>query len=266
LLISPIKRRLPPAVPPGALLLFVLFAVIVNVGLVREPYSLRVAEALALPIILLAVILATVLRPRRFGPAQWPAWILAAGMMLLMVKSLAVAGEFGPHLRALTGVGQSGRTAATWRQMLANLEESPPSRLRGEQTELPTARLADYVRRCVASRDRILVLWYAPEIHYESARLMAGRHLYFFTTLADVEGEQQRELEKVTRFKPPIVLTNSAESGAVGKAFPALVRYVESNYVTGAAFDDAGARYSILIRRDSTPPATDKTTGWPCYR
>ena len=95
---------------------------------------------------------------------------------------------------------------------------------------------------------------------------MAGRHLYFFTTLADVEGEQQRELEKVMRFKPPIVLTNSAESGAAGKAFPALVRYVENNYVTGAAFDDAGARYSILIRRDSTPPATDKTTGWPCYR
>ena len=34
-----------------------LFAVIVNVGLVREPYSLRVAEALVLPVILLAVIL-----------------------------------------------------------------------------------------------------------------------------------------------------------------------------------------------------------------
>jgi hypothetical protein len=265
LLISPIKQRLPPAVPARALLLFVLFVVIVNVGLVREPYGLRVTEALVLPVILLAVILATLLLPLGFGPARWPAWLLAAGMMLLIAKSLAVAGEFGMHMRALTGAGQQSRANATWRQMLANLEKSPPSRLRGEQTELPTARLADYVRRCVASRDRILVLWYAPEIHYESERLMAGRHLYFFIAFADVEGEQRRELEKVMRFKPPIVLTNTAESAAVRRAFPALVRYVESNYVTGAAFDDAGARYSILIRRDSAPPALDQTTGWPCY-
>ena len=94
---------------------------------------------------------------------------------------------------------------------------------------------------------------------------MAGRHLYFFLTLAAVQGEQQRELQKVMRSRPPIVLTNSADAVAAGTAFPALLRYVESNYVTAAAFDGDGAQYRILIQRDSTPPATDAVTGWPCY-
>jgi hypothetical protein len=186
--------------------------------------------------------------------------------MVLALKSLAVAGGFPIRMRWLAGEGESARARATWTEIAANLEESPPSRIRGEQTELPTARLAEYVRRCVAPGDRILVLWYAPEIHYESDRLMAGRHLYFFPTFAAVEDEQRRELEKVMRFAPPVILANASGYALPAKAFPTLVRYVESEYVTTASFEDTGERYRILTRRTAPAPAADKATGWPCYR
>ena len=116
----------------------------------------------------------------------------------------------------------------------------------------------------MAPTDRLLILWYAPEIHYDSDRLMAGRHIYFFSAFRDIEDEQRRELEKVTRFAPPIVLANRDNYNAAVTAFPALMRYVESTYVTAAAFDEDGDRFSILVRKDS-PPAADKATGWPCY-
>ena len=265
LLIPPLKSGLPPAVTPRTLLLFATFAVIVNVGLLREPYSSRVAEAMVLPAVLLAVFLAALLRAPLFARARWPGWLVAAAVMMLVIKSLAAAGEFSTRVLWLTGEGQMARARNTWRQIATRLETSPPSRLEGGETELVTARLSDYVRRCVAPRDRILVLWYAPEIHYEADRLMAGRHLYFFPTLASVTGEPQRELEKVSRFKPPIILADGANFVAAGRAFPSLVRYIESNYVTGAVFGGQGDRYSILIRRDSPPPARDTVTGWPCY-
>jgi hypothetical protein len=253
-------------VSPRVLLLFALFTVIVNVALVREPYSLRSTETLVLPTILLAVMLATLLRPPLSVLTKWPAWIVSAGVLVLTFKSFAVAGEFETRVQWLTGEGQSARAYATWRQLATNLVASPPSRLRGGGEDLPTARLAEYVRQCVAPRDRLLALWYAPEIYYESDRLMAGRHLYFFSSFADVESEQRLELAKVMRYLPPVVLTNSAESAAAGKAFPGLVSYVERHYTTGASFEVDGARYSILTRRDLPPSMPDKTTGWPCYR
>jgi hypothetical protein len=264
LIVLPIGRRLPPAAPPRVLLLFALFTVIVNIGLVREPYSLRSTEALVLPAIVLAVMLATVLRQPLPAAAKWPVWIVTATLLLLTVKSLAVAGEFETRVQWLTGEGQTAKAEATWQRLAANLMASPPSRIR-EDADLPTARLAEYVRRCVAPHDRVLVLWYAPEIYFEADRLMAGRHVYFYRDLVKVESEQRREVEKVMRSRPPVVLTNSADAAA-GKTFPGLVNYVDRNYTPGAAFEADGDRYSILIRRDLPPPAVDKTTGWPCYR
>ena len=265
LLIPALRRRLPPAVTPRPLLLFVAFTEILNVGLLREPYSQRVADVMVLPVVLLAVFLTVLLHSSWPARARWPARIAAIAMIVLTIKSLAVAGEFGTRARWLTGAGQMDRARETWGEIAARLESSPPSRLEAGRAELATARLAEYVRRCVGPRDRILVLWYAPEIYYEADRLMAGRHLYFFPTFAGVEDEQQRELEKVMRFKPPLILADSASTIAARRAFPALVRYIDGNYIAGAEFGGEGSRYRILIRRDSPPPARDTVTGWPCY-
>ena len=56
-----LRRLLPPAVTPRTLLLFALFAVVVNVALLREPYEARVADVIVLPAVLFGVLLAVLL-------------------------------------------------------------------------------------------------------------------------------------------------------------------------------------------------------------
>ena len=126
-------------------------------------------------------------------------------------------------------------------------------------------RLAKYARRCTMPSDRILVLWFAPEIHADADRLMAGRYLYYFAEFRDIADEQHRELEKVTRSAPPIILANRNNYDAAVMAFPALIQYVEREYVSAASFEEDGDRYSILVRRESPSPGTDAVTGWPCF-
>ena len=118
--------------------------------------------------------------------------------------------------------------------------------------------------RCTAPADRILLLWFAPEVHYNADRLMSGRHLYYFASFASLEDEQRRELEKVTRTAPRLVLASRNGYDSARVAFPELVRFIESRYVTAAAFEEEGDRYSILIRRDA-PSRPDPISGWPCF-
>ena len=77
------------------MLLFAAFAVVVNFGLLREPYESRVADVIVLPAILFGVLLAVLLRADYPAVARWPLRVVALVLMLLAVKSLAVAGDFG---------------------------------------------------------------------------------------------------------------------------------------------------------------------------
>jgi hypothetical protein len=261
-----LRRLLPPAVTPRSLLLFAAFAVVVNLGLLREPYESRAADVIVLPMVLFGVFLAVMLRSTYPVLVRWPLRAAAVLLMVLAAKSFAVAGDFGDRVAWLIGEGQSlQRARGAWSEVAARLKASPPSAFWTGHTGPVAIRLAKYVRRCTAPSDRILLLWFAPEIHADADRLMAGRHLYYFAAFRDIEDEQRRELEKVTRSAPPIVVANRNNYEAAVMAFPALMQYIEREYMSAASFDEDGDRYSILVRRASPSPGTDAVTGWPCF-
>jgi hypothetical protein len=261
-----LRRLLPPAVTPRSLLLFATFAVVVNLGLLREPYESRAADVIVLPLILFGPFLWILLRSTYPAVVQWSLRAAAIVLLVLTAKSFAVAGDFGDRIAWLIGEGQSlERARGAWSEVSARLRASPPSEFWVGHTGPVSMRLAKYVRRCTAPSDRILVLWFAPEIHADADRLMAGRHLYYFSAFRDIEDEQRRELEKVTRSAPRIVLANRDNYAAAATAFPALVRHIENAYASAASFDEDGDRYSILVRRGASPSGTDAVTGWPCF-
>ncbi len=261
-----LRRLLPPALTPRPLLLFSAFAVVVNFGLLREPYESRAADVIVLPLILFGVFLSILLRSAYPAIVKWPLRVAAILLMVLVAKSFAVAGDFGDRIAWLIGEGQSvERAQGAWREIGARLRATPPSEFWPGNTGPVSMRLAKYVRRCTAPSDRILVLWFAPEIHADADRLMAGRHLYYFEAFRGIDEEQRRELEKVTRSAPPIVLANRNNYQAAVTTFPAVMRHIESEYVPAASFDEDGDRFSILIRRESSPSALDTVTGWPCF-
>ena len=261
-----LRRRLPPAVTPRSLLLFAVFAEAVNVGLLRDPYESRAADAIVLPLILFGVFLSILLRSTYPAIVKWPLRVAALLLMVLAAKSFAVAGDFGDRIAWLIGEGQSlERAQGAWSEVAARLRASPPSEFWSGNTGPVSMRLAKYIRRCTAPSDRILVLWFAPEIHADANRLMAGRYLYYFAEFRDIADEQRREVEKVIRAAPRVVLANRNNYQAAVTAFPALIRHIESEYVPAASFDEDGDRYSILIRKGSPPPEPDTLTGWPCF-
>ena len=259
-----LRRLLPPAVTPRSLLLFAAFAALVNFGLLRDPYESRVADAIVLPVILFGVLLTVLLRGGYRPLVRWPLRGVVVVMMLLTVKSLAVAGDVGDRTRWLLGEGRMDRARGAWREVGARLQASPPSQFWPRGTGPVTVRLAEYARRCTTPSDRILVLWFAPEIHYHADRLMAGRHLYYFAAFRTVDDEQRRELEKVTRTNPVMVLVSRNGYPAAVAAFPELKNILERRYASAVTFEEDGDAYSILIRKDSQPRSTDSVSGWPC--
>ena len=261
-----LRKLLPPALAPRPLLLFAAFAVVINVGLLREPYESRAADVIVLPLILFGAFLAILLRSTYPAIVKWPLRLAAVLLMVLAAKSFAVAGDFGDRIAWLIGEGQSlERAQGAWSEVATRLRASPPSEFWAGNTGPVSMRLAKYVRRCTAPSDRVLVLWFAPEIHADADRAMAGRHLYYFEAFRGIEEEQRRELEKVTRSSPRIVLANRNNYQSAVTTFPALMRHIESEYVPTASFEEDGDRYSILIRKESLPPEPDTLTGWPCF-
>jgi hypothetical protein len=262
-----LRRLLPPAVTPRSLLLFAAFAVVVNLGLLREPYESRAADVIVLPVILFGLFLAVMLRPTYPLLVRSALRAVAVLLIVLAAKSFAVAGDFGDRVAWLIGEGQSlERARGAWSEVAARLRASPPSAFWTGHTGPVSIRLAKYVRRCTAPSDRLLLLWFAPEIHADADRLMAGRHLYYFAAFRDIDDEQRRELEKVTRSAPPIILANRNNYEAAVMAFPALMQYIEREYGPAASFDEDGDRYRILVRRESSPLGMDADTGWPCFK
>jgi hypothetical protein len=260
-----LRRALPPAITPRQVLLFAVFAAVVNVALLREPYESRAADVIVLPAVLCGVLLAVLVR-HTASMAKWPLRVLAVAFVFLLFKSFAVAGDFTNRVEWLMGEERSPeRAAGAWREVAARLLASPPSQFWAGKGGPVTVRLAEYAQRCLAPTDRTLALWFAPEIHYNADRLMAGRHLYYFPTFGNVKDEQERELEKVIRSAPKIVFANRNNYAAAAAAFPGVVDYIERNYVTAVAFEEDGDRYTILIPAREPPAGRDRETGWPCY-
>ena len=114
--------------------------------------------------------------------------------------------------------------------------------------------------------DRLLVLWFEPEIYYFSERLMAQRHLIFAPVWATLAHEQSATLEKIERFAPPIVLARESALEEYARAtYPGVIEYVESHYVVAATVDNEDERYMIFTRKDRQPVRGFGSQNWPCF-
>jgi hypothetical protein len=268
--VIPSGRRFLPAQIDGVhLACFAAFAVVVNAALVRTPYEVRANDGIVLPAVLFGIWLAIV----------WRVWLLRPGVTrlltggaflvvgLLVVKSVAVTGEFSSGINWLAGDWRSSeRALGAWRGAGERLWASPPDEFWPDGAGPITARLGEYARACVSPSEPILVLWFAPEIYYYADRLMGGRHLHFTPAFRTLPEEQQQELEKVRRTSPLLAFTSSEFEAATAAAFPAMMEYVRHDYAEVVSVEDDGTRYRVLARREARPSSRYGKDDWPCYR
>jgi hypothetical protein len=146
------------------------------------------------------------------------------------------------------------------------LSASPPLSYFVDKRARFSLRLAAYVRECVPRNERLLVLWFEPEIYYYSDLLMAQRHLVFAPTWAKVAHEQRMTLDRIAHFAPPVVLARrSALDGYAGASYPGVADYVEREYRLDSTVPDDGEEYLIFARRDRAVVRSFGSGKWPCF-
>lgn len=259
---------LPAGVTARQVVCFALFALVVDVGLIRTPFHVRVGDAVVLPAVVLGLALAATRRSSQPRARLWRLARQASGavVLLLVVKSLAVAGQSLERVHWVAGEWTSwDRARGAREEVVERLWTSPPIAYWERRNPELTLRLAHYVHDCVPEDDRLLVLWFAPEIYYYADRLMAGRHVFYLREFAALADERRMELEKVARTQPLVVLRRDLSSRAADDAFPEVRDLLARDYHPAATIADADA-YVILARRDRAPVRTWGDARWPCYR
>jgi hypothetical protein len=258
-----LRAHLPPRIEPAWLAWFAVFTLVVDLGLLRTPFNVRVGEAVVLPAITLALVGVALLRLDRRGWRRWPPRLAVALLALLVVKSLSVTGQPGERVRqiARADAGDPGSAADVWSRLLT----SPPvDHWRGRTPEV-TLRLATYARDCLPAGERILVMWFAPEIYYYADRPMAGRHAFFLPGLGALPHEHAMEIAKIRRAPPGMVFVKAGSTREPRETFPELFDLIARDYRPGARIEADDDRYDVLVPRDRPARRGYGEGGWPCY-
>jgi hypothetical protein len=193
--------------------------------------------------------------------------VLAAAAVILavfMVKSVAVAGEFADRMAWLAGDGRSmPRMEGAWREVHDRLLAEPPLAYWNGRRKPAELQLAQYAAECLPSSQRLLVLWFAPEIYYHSGRLMAARHLYDpgYETL---QQELRLTVDKIKRYAPPFVFATGELETYVARLYPEVVDYLNRDYKAIGAIEDNGQHYRVFLRKDASIVRSYGEHEWPC--
>ncbi len=247
---------------------FAVFALIVNVGVLRAPFYVRVGDGIVLPGIILGVLVTMAVRATRESRVRtkWFARGATAVVIVLLVKSLAGAGQSAERVSWVAGEWESlDRSRAAREEVVGRLMSSPPIDYWQKRNPEVTLRLAAYARECVPESERILVLWFAPEIYYYSDRLMATRHAFFLSEFGNLPAERDMEIDKIRRRPPAVVFTRAKSERPVSKAFPQVMDLLARDYHVAGSVKDEDP-YQILVRTDRTPVREYGAERWPCYR
>jgi hypothetical protein len=251
-----ISRRL-SGPSPRALALFAAFALLVAWAMIRNPFSARVADAVVLSSIAFGCCLGAIWRDMGRRTVRTAiARAAAVAVAVVVTTTVASAGRF--------------ESPATWGRRGAEayreLTVTPPLAFYLDRPARFSLRLAAYIRDCVPAQDRLLVLWFEPEIYYFSERLMAQRHAVFAPAWSGLEHEQQATLRKLQQSAPPLALVQQSALDAYARAtFPGILDYVNREYFVAATVEDAGEWYTIYSRRNRAVIRTFGPQAWPCF-
>jgi hypothetical protein len=262
-----IALRMAPGVTAWQLSGFAVFTFAVAFAMLRQPFTARVADAVVLCAVAFALCTVWLWRTgigwQMRGLASKA---LAVALVLVTTTNVAVSGQFDQILNSLSQHWTTNPIVGAWAVVRPELTASPPLLHYVDRPARITLTLAAYARGCIPPTDRVLVLWFEPEIPYFSERLLAQRHITFPPAWASLAHEQNATIEKITRYKPPIAFAMAAALDRTARvAYPRVVEYVEREYQVAATVESGGEDYLIFTRKDRPPVASFGAQAWPCF-
>jgi hypothetical protein len=246
---------------------FALVGIVTAIGLMRSPYDVRAVDDVVVPAILFGCCVTAMWRAgvRQSGVRRWLVATATVFLSLFVVKSVAVAGQFGDRIDWLAGDWRSvPRMQGAWKEVRDRLVAGPPLTFWKERPAPVQIRLAQYASQCVPPSRRLLVLWFAPEIYYYADRTMASRHLFFESGYETLPNEQRLTVEKIARYAPPLVFATAQLDTFTREKYPGVVDYVHHHYEPVGSTEDEGERYLIFLRRDERVVGSYGDQQWPC--
>jgi len=259
-----LHRHLAPRVAPMQLVGFGVFGVITAFGLMRSPYDVRAVDDVVISAILFGCCMAALWRTAlaTSGVKRAVVMVVAVLFGVLTVKSVAVAGEFGDRVAWLTGDARSvARMEGAWADVRDRLSAEPSLAYWNGKPKSAELQLAEYATQCLPSSERLLVLWFAPEIYYHSGRLMAARHLYD-PGYEQLSNERRRTFEKIQRYAPPLIYARGEFDAS--DLYPEMVDYLHREYKSIGVLEDGGHRYQVYLRNEASVVRRFGEHEWPC--
>ena len=241
----------------------VIVAALVDTTIVRPPLIARLPDAIVPGVTLGAWLLACAWRAR----SEWRWRVPTGALAVLAVASIVVPNHTLDHV---AGAGML-RPFWRWPDHIRLTRE----RLTAPHAEQMLPSIAakalvpfyDYVGRCTAARDRLLIVGLIPEAAVFARRGFAGGQAALFSGYYEDERYQRSIVNRLRREAVPLVLVQGESADDdFDSTFPIVAGYVRARYVPLATVGDARGPGGVSLLRLGSQPVTpaDGVTGWPC--
>lgn len=255
-----------------------VLALVLDAGFLRSPLEARLADpSVPLAILvawLMAVVVRLVVSQQSLRPAvhvlRWPISLTAVAVVvpMLLVVAVAVTRDVYDRLDAASLVDRPrnafervGQLAVQYRrewQLETWLERPDRAAL---------IDLAIYVQSCAAPEDRVLVQGYVPQVFALAQRGFAGGHADLRPGFFDSAEAQELTVTRLRRQSVPVILLDAGGSyDEFRKGFPIVMAHIDREYrVAGTREFDGRHAVTLFVRRDREPMRTFAPFDWPCY-
>jgi hypothetical protein len=256
------RRNHPAIVVPLAAL-----ALVINVGFLREPLPVRVAD-IVVPTLCAAWLAGRAIQITRTGPRRAAVTVIVV-ITLFAANSVFAIGNVAENLNR-TDLGRGLTYAPTvLRQRTAGLQARFDLRYMPSGFTIAMVPFFEYLDRCTSQDHRLFVAGYAPDIFTYSRRLFAGGHGQFIQGYQVSTASQQQIVERLRRQFVLFVLMLSDEERQWRAESVPVDAFVRTNFSLMAEIPaDQHGTVRVLVRNgsDAVRTGTDDKTAWPCFR
>jgi len=264
------RRRAAAAPMPhaaGRLLVVAVLAACVNVTLLRNPLSNRLADVAVPQTILAAWLLPAAWRALRGSPPAARIALRAAVAAAVFMLTLSVL-EFGQTRDRLEDIGRlspgalAGRAASVTRA----LRDIPATLGVPGAERMAPAPLIAYLQECTDPDDRVMYVGYAPQTYFFARRGFAAGQVVFEGSYYTSPEEQELMLSRLRRERVPVVALPDENAADFRQKLGAVAAYIDANYERVGAIDLPGDRRGdVLLDRRRTAASVYSPLEWPCF-
>ena len=126
--------------------------------------------------------------------------------------------------------------------------------------------MVSYLRECTSRNDRVLALWFVPELYFYAQRGFVGSVATFGGHWSEPRF-QERIVAAFRSHSVPIVIAEASRYNDLITEYSVLGRLLSEHYVVAGEtnFGDYDSDYTLLVDKNRIAVRTHPATGMPCF-